>query len=189
MPVPVLLLIGPSGTGKTAAVTELVRRDLLAVTPTWTTRPRRPDEMAGCANHRFVSDEEFSAREADGFFLGTVQLFGLEHRYGLPRPEPAEGRRVPTVVARAGVVPVIAAHLPEHVVWQVEAPAHRLAAVMKARRATTAEIDARLRGVTAEVEAGRALADRVFVNDGHLRDLVDDMARALLVVPRVGAAA
>jgi guanylate kinase len=176
---PVLLLIGPSGTGKTSVVTELVRRNLIAVTPTWTTRPRRPDEDGGCPNHHFVTEAEFSAREAAGLFLGTVELFGLPYRYGLPPLEVSIGGRVPAVVARASVVGAIAAHHSRHVIWQVEAPARRVRAAMVARRSSGAEIHARLRDLDAELAAGRALADRVFVNDGRLAAVVDAMAEEL----------
>jgi guanylate kinase len=189
MPCPVLLLIGPSGSGKTAAVTELVRRNLIAVTPTWTTRPRRPDEAGGCANHHFVTEDEFSARAAEGFFLGTMRLFGLEHRYGLPHVRLADDGRVPTVVARAAVVPLIAAHVPEYVVWQIEAPRPRIDAAVRARGSRPIEVSGRLAHADDEVAAGRALADGVFVNDGALSALVDAMAAALPAIRSVEVAA
>ena len=184
---PVLLIIGPSGTGKTSVVRQLLRRGLITVTPTYTTRPRRADERDGCDNHRFVTDEQFSWLEARGAFLGTATLFGLPHRYGLPALAEAPGR-VPTIVARAAVTPAIVEHHPRHVIWQVEAPAERLLAAMVARRSPAPEIDARLRNLDAEVMAGRRLADAVFVNDGRL-DVTVDAMEARLRAQLLGAAA
>ena len=85
MPRPVLVVIGPSASGKSSAVRELHRRGVVRVHPTWTTRPRRPDEGDGAPEHRFVTDTIFDDLEAAGFFLGTVCLPGLPYRYALPQ--------------------------------------------------------------------------------------------------------
>ena len=74
---PVLVVIGPSASGKSTAVRELHRRGVAHVHPTWTTRPRRPDEGDGTLEHRFVTDAMFDELDAAGFFLGTVVLPGL----------------------------------------------------------------------------------------------------------------
>ena len=79
-----LVFIGPSGTGKSSVVRGLADRGVVTVHPTWTTRPRRRDELAGSVEHHFVSEAEFLRRRDDGFFLHSVQMFGMPYWYGLP---------------------------------------------------------------------------------------------------------
>jgi guanylate kinase len=169
-----LVLIGPSGGGKSSLALELVHRRLVTVVPTWTTRPRRRDEHDGCVNHRFVTDETFDAAEAAGRFLGTCELFG--HRYGLPV---LEGERRPAVVARVGAVNALRRHRRDVVVVQVEAPPERIRATLAARGTTTSEFRSRFAAAYEEILSGRVVADRVVLNDTTVLDLADRVESVL----------
>jgi guanylate kinase len=160
-----LVVIGPSGSGKSTVVRELHRRGVLRVTPSWTTRPRRPDEGNGCLEHRFVSEDEFTALAAAGFFLDVVRPFGLQFRYGLPQVADPAGAGVPTVMVRAPLVPLVARHFPDHVVYQVEDAYDRARErVLAGRQEAPGALGSRLDGYEDERLAGHAVAARVFVN-------------------------
>lgn len=178
-PPPVVALIGPSACGKSSVVGRLHRRGLVRVNPTWTTRPRRPEEADGCLEHRFVSDADFTRLAAAGFFLDTARLPGLPHRYGLARlPSPSAGP-VDVVVMRAPLVPRLAARVPRLVVYQITDDIDVARRRLRARGCAGTEIAARLADHDRELRRGRPYADRSFANDGPLADLVDAVATAL----------
>ena len=167
-----LVVVGPSGSGKSTVVRELHRRRLVTITPSWTTRPRRPDELGrpvephGCEDHHFVSDDEFRALAADGFFLEVVQPFGLPFRYALPQIEHPGDGSVPAIIARAPIVPLVARHFPDHVVYQVEDAYDRARErVLVGRQEAASALGTRFDGYEAERRLGRDLAARVFLNE------------------------
>ncbi len=173
----ILVVLGPSGSGKSTLVRELRRRGLVVVTPTWTTRPRRRDEADGSVEHRFVDAAGFEECRQAGVFLETARLFGLPYAYGMPVLElPAPGR-VPGLIARAPVMPLVARHYPDHVAYQIEDGYARVRE--RLARRTGAEVGTRLDGYDEERRSGRAYADRVFVNSSSVRELVDAVAAAL----------
>jgi guanylate kinase len=172
----VLAVLGPSGSGKSTVVRELHRRGVIDVTPSWTTRPRRDDERDGSIEHRFVDEEEFSARQDAGYFLEVVQMFGLPYRYGLPAVEkPAEGL-VPAIMVRAPLMPLVDQHFPGHVAYQIEDRYER-AQERLARRG--GEPGTRLDRFEQECRLGREAAHRIFVNEGSIDDLVEAVADAV----------
>jgi guanylate kinase len=192
---PVVVFIGPSGSGKSTVVRKLADRGLVTVHPTWTTRPRRPDEQQGSLEHRFVSDDEFDELCRRKFFIDTASLFGLPYRYGLPplndgSADSADSAgsvgsvgsagRVDAVMLRAPLVDRFAEHVPELTVYQIADTADRIRARLLARGTNSADIAARLLDNQAEVEAGRRIAHRTFVNDGSLYELTAYVAAALL---------
>lgn len=174
-----LAVLGPSGTGKSTVVRELHRRGVIEVTPSWTTRPRRPDERGGSIEHRFVGEEEFTARQDAGAFLEVVQMFGLPYRYGLPPVGEPAGGRVPAIMVRAPLMPLVARHFPGHVAYQVEDDLLRARERLARRAAAGAELGTRLDGFEEECRLGRQAAHRVFVNRGSVGDLVEALADAL----------
>jgi len=176
---PVLVVIGPSASGKSTAVRELHRRGVVRVHPTWTTRPRRPDETDGTVEHRFVTDALFDELEAAGFFLGTVTLPGLPYRYALPKVTLRDDGPIDTVMARAPFIDHFARYFPDRLVYEIEDTIERARARLVDRGSDEREIEARLAGHRSEVEAGRAIASRSFVNDGPLDVLVAAIAGAL----------
>jgi guanylate kinase len=190
MRTPLLLVIGPSGSGKSTAVRRLALAGLLRLHPTWTTRPRRPDEDLGSLEHRFVDDASFDALRDAGFFLDTVELFGLPHRYGLPPlVRSTDGGGVDTVMLRAPLVGRFRAVIREAaVVVQIEDDPVRLEARLRQRGGTPAELAARLDDNAREVVAGCRVADVVLRNDGSVDDLAAALADVAAGLGRVAAA-
>ncbi|MCP4592449.1 MAG: guanylate kinase [bacterium] len=77
-----VVISGPSGTGKTSICNALLERLPDAVwSVSATTRPLRGGEACD-ESYRFVSPEEFERMEASGAFLETADYVG--HRYGTP---------------------------------------------------------------------------------------------------------
>lgn len=175
----VLVFLGPSGSGKSTVVRALHRRGVIDVTPSWTTRPRRDDEVAGSVEHRFVSEEEFTVRERAGYFLEVVQPFGLPYRYGLPAVAARSDGRVPAIMVRAPLMPLVARHFPDHVAYQIEDSYERVRERMERRGVTGAELGTRLEGFEDERRQGRAVARRTFVNAGSVDALVTAVAAAI----------
>jgi len=174
-----LVIIGPSASGKSSVARELHRRRVLRVHPTWTTRPRRDEERAGCLEHRFVSNAAFDRLCAQGFFLETVAWVGGAHRYGLP-PLPAASRGlVDAVILRAPFVEAFVQRFGDPLVYQIEDTAARARRRLVLRGCPAAELAARLDDHQRELLAGRRVADRVFVNDQSLAVLVEAVAAAL----------
>lgn len=172
----VLAVLGPSGSGKSTVVRELHRRGVIDITPSWTTRPRRDDELGGSVEHRFVDDEEFTARQDAGYFLEVVQMFGLPFRYGLPAIADPEAGTVPAIMVRAPLMPLVDRHFPGHVAYQIE-DGYQRARERLGRRA--GDLGTRLDGFEEECRLGRGAAHRVFVNDGSIAGLVEAVAAAV----------
>ncbi len=86
----VIVISGPSGTGKTSICNQLLARIPHAVwSVSATTRPRRKHEIGGDllpgvqASYEYLSIEEFQAMDDRGDFLETADYVG--HKYGTPR--------------------------------------------------------------------------------------------------------
>lgn len=170
---PLLVVIGPSGCGKSTAVRTLAERGLLRVHPTWTTRPRRPDERRGSPEHRFVDDVRFDELHHRGFFLDTVELFGLRHRYGLPPIRRSSDGRIDTVMLRAPLVERFRAVVADSaVVVQIEGDLDQLGHRLRRRGTAAADVAGRIADNEREAVLGRAVADLVVRNDGTVDDLV-----------------
>ena len=78
-----IVISGPSGTGKTSickALLEQLPGTVWSVSVT--TRPPRPGEVNG-RSYKFVSKEEFEAKQEAGELLESAEYIG--HRYGTPR--------------------------------------------------------------------------------------------------------
>lgn len=91
-----VLLIGPSGVGKSVILTSLRERHAEYVFPrSATTRTRRPGE--GDTLYHFITEDEFAAWEREGKFLETAQVhkgarYGTLYSEIIPRIE--EGKTV-----------------------------------------------------------------------------------------------
>ena len=177
---PILVVIGPSGSGKSTAVRALADRGLVRIHPTWTTRPRRPDERRGSPEHRFVDDASFGRLRDRGFFVDTVELFGLPHRYGLPPVRRGADGRVDTVLLRAPLVERFRVTVRDPiVVVQIETGTDELARRLRARPTTDADAAARLVDNEREAILGRSVADIVVTNDATVDELIERLAFVL----------
>ena len=77
-----VVVSGPSGTGKTSICNALLARDPDAVwSVSATTRPPRGDEKSG-SSYEYISRDEFEARRDRGDFLEWAEYVG--HLYGTP---------------------------------------------------------------------------------------------------------
>ena len=174
-----LVFIGPSGSGKSSVVRSLVDRRVICVHPTWTTRPRRPDESAGSVEHRFVSEPDFLQLRDEGLFLHTVQLFGMPYWYGLPTIEPNQTGVVDAVMLRAPLVPIFASST--RIRSSIKSRRRQRLSRRGSRLAATRRksCDARLSDNEKERVAGRSIAQRHFRNDEGLDAAVDEVERAV----------
>lgn len=174
-----LVIIGPSGAGKTTVINLLQERGLIVVTPSWTTRPARPEEASGAVEHHFVSDQEFTKKEAEGFFLDSVQMFGLPFKYGLPKIEAPASGVIPTVMLRASLLPLLQKHHDNFVIYQIEDDLNKIKDRLLKRQSEGQELGSRLEDYQKEVTAGQKIANRVFSNQTTVDALADQIAKAL----------
>jgi guanylate kinase len=189
-----LVIAGPSGTGKGTVVRELLDR----VPGLWysvsvTDRPARPEEVEG-RDYHFVSHDEFCRMRDAGELLEWFEVFG--DLKGTPRA-PVDERLAAgdDVVIEADVQGALAirAVRPEATLVFLRPPSRdvqrarlRERAEVEAHLSGTAvdegELERRLAGAAAE-EAAAASFDAVIVNDdldravGDLAALVDELRR------------
>jgi guanylate kinase len=79
-----LMIVAPSGAGKSSLVDALLQADAgLTLSLSTTTRAPRPGEVEG-KNYRFVSKEEFIREKEQGHFLEWAEVHG--HFYGTSKP-------------------------------------------------------------------------------------------------------
>jgi guanylate kinase len=79
-----LMIVAPSGAGKSSLVDALLKDDSgLKLSLSTTTRTPRPGEVDG-KNYRFVSPEEFIRERDQGQFLEWAEVHG--HFYGTSKP-------------------------------------------------------------------------------------------------------
>lgn len=91
-PGPLIVISGPSGSGKSKLIQLLLERTKLPLrlSVSVTTRPPRPGEVEG-VHYRFWSMERFRKEVADGGFLEWAEVFG--NGYGTPVAEVEPYRR------------------------------------------------------------------------------------------------
>jgi guanylate kinase len=183
-----LVIIGPSGVGKTSALRLLHDQRVVEVTPSWTTRPARQDETGGTLEHRFVDETAFLKKKDEGYFLGAARMFGLPYWYGLPKLEKSEGSRVATVMLQASLLPLMDKHYTNYTIYQIEDEPEKIAERLRERQAAGHDMGSRFEDYQAEIAAGRVRAQRVFTNDGTLEDLAGQIATALIEDRLVGPA-
>ena len=88
------MVSGPSGVGKSTALAELGKQDRVEVVVSFTTRPRRTNEVDRVDYH-FVGEQEFHQMARRRQFLEWVEYDG--HYYGTP------SQTVEEIVDRGGV--------------------------------------------------------------------------------------
>lgn len=175
---PLLVVVGPSGVGKSTIVKELVSRNAIQLLPTWTTRPVRGDE--DCApEHVFCTEEELRDALLDGRVLEVMPLFGLPYKYGLPRIEVADSGPVTVLMARAFLLPELDRHTQNYMVYHIECEKSLVEKRLSIRSAGGAELGSRLDIFDHEVELGRKVASRIFINNEPVHELIGQILKSL----------
>ena len=162
---PLLIIIGPSGSGKSSLARNLAQQGTVEITPSWTTRPMRSGENRQNIEHYFASDEEFTAKEQQGFFIETATLFGLPYRYGLPKITAPQQKRVPVIILRANLINLARKHYPYPSIYQIEDSLENIRIRLQKRQANGDIIGSRFADYEPEITLGRTLANRLFIND------------------------
>jgi guanylate kinase len=176
---PILVIIGPSGAGKSSTVRKLVDEGIVAVTPSWTTRIPRPGEIEDTTEHRFIDDDEFNIKETEGYFLETVQMFGLPFRYGLaPIEQPIQGQ-VSLVMLRASLLPLFQKYYPNNVIYQIEDDLARIEQRLLERQAHGEPMGTRLSEYKKEIDGGKQFASRIFINNENIEALTEKIRNAI----------
>jgi guanylate kinase len=175
----IVALIGPAAAGKSSLAARLEAAGDVRMLPTWTTRPSRNDETAGCLEHRFCSDTEFDQLLAGGGMAATGRLTGLSYRYGMPVLGRRDGGRPLLVLGRAHHVAALSRLGQRAVVYHLGADADRCRVRLANRGTSHGDAAARAACHAAELANGRRLADRVFRNESTLDDLADAVGSAL----------
>ena len=179
-PPTVLVLIGPSASGKSNLLAELHRRGLVRVHPTWTTRPPRPGEESEPLAHVFVGDDTFDRFGRSGFFLCTGRIRGLPYRYGLPRFHGEPGGALDTVVLRAGYVTEFRRLHPGSIVYMITTAPEILSGRLSRRDDPGHVVAARTAADRYEGALGSSLADRTIPNTGSVSEMADTVETGLV---------
>lgn len=177
-----VVLSGPSGAGKDAALDELARRGhRFHRVVTCTTRPPRENERDGI-DYFFVSDAEFDELVRTGGLLEHAVVYG--HRSGVPRQQVVDKLRegmdvyVRTDVQGAASIKELA---PEAVlVFIAPASLEELEERVRARNSDDEERVRRRLATAREEMARQGEFEYVIVNEpGRLEETVDRLATVL----------
>jgi len=166
----IIVVSGPGGVGKGTIVEALARRDpQLALSRSWTTRQRRPQESAEA--YVFCTRRDFEQRIAEGGFLEWTSF--LDNYYGTPTPS-HDGRDVVLEIEVDGAQQVKAQH-PEAILIFILPPSRaEQERRLRGRGDSDEHVAKRLKKAVDEEPVGLAIADHVVVND-DLEQTVDEM--------------
>ena len=193
-PPPLLVVLsGPSGVGKDAALAELKKLDRpwhFAVTAT--TRPQRPEERDG-VDYIFLDDDTFLKMKERDEFLECAQVYG--RWYGVPRSQVRQGlhdgRDVILKVDVQGAATIRQLAPDAVVIFMVPGSIDELPGRL-ARRMTESPQEMDLRLAVAKEELARAgeFEYRVVNRDDSLHQAITDIdaivtAEKCRVVPRL----
>ena len=175
---PVLIIIGPSGVGKSTIVQKLIASKTIELTPTWTDRPPRTGEIE--LEHVFVSSKELDQKVKEDYFAHPpIKLFGLPYRYASPKIAQPEPGKIPTVMCRVMAMDLVDRLCPNRIVYQIEASENLVKQRLEARMAQNVVLGTRLSGYKTEIEQGRFCAKRIFMNDGDPDKVIKSIEEAL----------
>lgn len=163
-----IVLIGPSGVGKSAIAKGLYQAGLVDVTPSLATRPRRRNEPESTRDHRFVTDEQFDEQKKRGDIVVTKELYG--YRYGALYPKRPPADRIAAMVLKFDFMEEFVEYYPNTRIYQIEATEEVSLARMLPRGQPKADLLNRLQKHGPETEAGRLIAHHIFDNNGLLAD-------------------
>lgn len=160
---PILVIIGPSASGKSTIVRELAAQNIIEVTPSWTTRPKRSDDTDD-NEHMFCDEETFDEKLAKGYFIDTAEFFGLPYRYGLPVIYEPKNGLVPLIMLRVMVLELLAKHYTNITIYEIDTPKNDAKKRLEEREKSGIDNGTRLSDFDKEVAKGRQIADRSFEN-------------------------
>ena len=157
----IFVICGAGGAGKGTIVGEVISRDpTLHLSRSWTTRPRRPNEVADA--YSYVTDEQFDERVAVDGFYEWAKFF--EYRYGTPTPVVPVGKDLLLEIDVQGAV-AVRKRQPDAVVILIVPPSRVIQeSRMRARGDSEKHIEQRLAAAEIEEEIGQDLADFVVLN-------------------------
>ncbi len=161
----------------------MARDPKLWLSRSWTTRARRPGEAQDA--YTFVEREEFLLRAKEGGFLEWATILG--EYYGTPVPDPPDDQDVVLEIDVQGAQQVLERCGHDHVRCVLLVPPSReeQATRLRGRGDAEEQVQRRLALGEDELEAGRAFADAVVVNDDVER-AVEELA-AIIDEARRGA--
>ena len=174
----ILVISGPSGSGKSSIIRRLVERVDLGFSVSATTRKARPGETHG-VDYFFVSKDEFLAMIEGGELLEWAVYNG--NYYGTPEDPVAEanaaGRDVMLDIELQGARQV-KAHRPDALMIFIAAPTlEEMERRLRLRGDTSdADIAARLEIARDQIEEADTLFDFTVIND-NLDDAVDEVVK------------
>ena len=181
-----IVLSGPSGSGKGTMVAEILKRGDCAVSVSATTRAPREGE-ADHVHYHFISREEFERRIAEDGFLEHAQYVG--NYYGTPRKEVeemrAQGKHVILEIEVQGAFQIREKCPDAILVFTVPPTLDELRRRLHKRGTETEEvIEQRVARAAEELPLAKQY-DYIILND-DLQDAVDDfgaMIRAEMLKP------
>lgn len=135
-----ILLVGPSASGKTEVTKALAAKYGMSKAITHTTRQPRVGERNG-VDYFFVSDSEFEALEEKGFFVETTFYNG--HQYGCGKDQLGDDKCI--AVDPNGLIHFTALGNKRLVVFYLSASDKTRAERMKGRGDSAANIESRLK--------------------------------------------
>ncbi len=177
----ILIIIGPSGAGKSTILNRIMEQtDKVKIHPTYTTRPKRKNEISNYNEHIFISENKFDELEKTNEFIEVIKLFGLPYRYGLKKLKLDENK-VNIVMLRQSVLGLMKRHYPKSTIYQIEADYELIKDRLNERINEGDDIGSRLIIYQDEVNKGRKFASRIIKNNSLIEKASYDLMNYLKI--------
>lgn len=179
---PIFGISAPSAAGKTWLAKQLIKGGIVSGWPSYTTRTPRAAERSTMYDHIFVDDGTFGDLKRKGQFILLLSVYGAN--YGMTKP--IEDADRPTMVLIKPQVIGDFKRVFEHraVVIGVHSAngAEMAEKLMQSRGQDASDIERRLAAYRQEIAMNEALipSTNYFVSDGHPREIVSHLTRAIL---------
>lgn len=169
----ILVIVGPSGVGKSTLARNLEKTTMARIWPTVTTRMTRADEAVG---HIFATDKEFDLMKDS--MLGEVTLPGLSARYGLSKQHmPARENLI--ILARPSMVPALRAALGPILIYGLNTPKNVAEKRIQARNTGPTDNAERMKAFDQESLEVQQYSHRVFDGTETEKALLRRVTQAL----------